>query len=148
MKITNKTTGALVYDSQMGAADSSAASTVVEGGSIVIHTNSGFLTADAPGSESGAPGTTALYPNVPNPFNPRTTVRFSLADAGRVALRIFNVRGELVKTLKDEWLTPGAYQVSWDGRDREGRPVSSGAYFAVISNDRGYRDRIRMVLLK
>jgi hypothetical protein len=148
MKITDKTTGAVVYDSQLGAADSSAASTAIGGGSIVIHTASGFLTAEAPASESGAPGTTALYPNVPNPFNPTTTLRFSVGEPGRIALRIYSVRGELVKTLKDEWVTPGGYQVSWDGRDQGGRPVASGAYFAMISNDRGFRDRIRMVLLK
>ncbi|HMI30795.1 MAG TPA: FlgD immunoglobulin-like domain containing protein, partial [Candidatus Limnocylindrales bacterium] len=148
MKITNKLTGVMVYDSQLGAADSSAASTLIDGGSIVIHTNSGFLSADAPGSESGAPAKNALFQNAPNPFNPATMLRFTLAEPGRVTLRIYSVRGELVKTLQDQWLPPGAYQASWDGRDGNGRAVSSGAYFAMISTDRGYRDRIRMVLLK
>jgi hypothetical protein len=148
MKITDKTTSAVIYDSQMGAADSSVASTIIEGGSIVIHTSSGFLSATAPSSESGAPTRNALFQNAPNPFNPHTTVRFTLAEAGRVSLRVYNVRGELVATLKDEWLLPGAYEAAWDGSDRYGRTVSSGAYFALIANDRGYRDRIRMVLLK
>jgi hypothetical protein len=148
MKITNKTTGIVIYDSQMGAADSSAASTVLGGGEIVIHTSGGLMSASAPGSESGAPAKNALYQNAPNPFNPATSLRFALVEPGRVTLRVYSVRGELVKTLKDEWLPPGVYQVSWDGRDRNGRAVSSGAYFAMISTDRGYRDRIRMVLLK
>jgi hypothetical protein len=147
MKITDKTTSAVIYDSQMGAVDSSVASTVIEGGSIVIHTSSGFLSASSP-SESGAPAKNALFQNAPNPFNPRTTLAFALAEAGRVALRVYNVRGELVKTLKNEWLLPGVYSADWNGTDDGGRPVSSGAYFALISNDRGYRDRIRMVLLK
>jgi flagellar hook assembly protein FlgD len=61
---------------------------------------------------------------------------------------VYNVRGELVKTLKNEWLPPGGYSTDWNGTDDGGRAVSSGAYFALISNDRGYRDRIRMILLK
>jgi HYR domain-containing protein/PKD domain-containing protein len=147
MKITNKVTGVVVYDSQLGASDTDAATTLIAGGSIVIHTSSGFLTAEAPGFETAAV-TTAIHQNTPNPFNPSTTLRFSVADPGRVSIRVFNVRGELVTTLRDDWVTPGAYEVHWDGKDRMGRAVSSGAYFAVMSNDRGYRDRIRMVLLK
>jgi hypothetical protein len=147
MKITDKTTGSLVYDNQLGAADTDPATTVIEGGSIVIHTSSGFLSASAP-AEFGAPARNELFQNAPNPFNPRTTLNFALAEAGRVSLRVYNVRGELVKTLKHGWLPPGVYIASWDGTDDGGRAVSSGAYFALISNDRGYRDRIRMILLK
>ena len=148
MKITDKITGGVIYDSQMGAADSSAASTVIEGGSVVIHTSSGFLSASAPSSESGVPVRNAPFQNAPNPFNPHTTLSFTLAEAGRISLRVYNVRGELVKTLKNEWLPPGGYSTDWNGTDDGGRAVSSGAYFALISNDRGYRDRIRMILLK
>ncbi len=147
IKITNKTTGTPVYDNQLGAPDSSTASTVLGGGSVVIHADKGLLSAEAPLSMD-APSKSALYPNVPNPFNPSTTLRFSLAEGGRISLRIYNVRGELVRTLQESWLPAGTYQAAWDGADQRGRAVSSGAYFAVIANDRGYRDRIRMVLLK
>jgi hypothetical protein len=114
----------------------------------VIHTSSGLLSAEAPGGDAAAASRSTLYPNVPNPFNPSTTLRFTLAEGGRTALRIYNVRGELVKTLQESWLPAGSYQAPWDGKDSRGRSVSSGTYFAVISSGAGYRDRIRMVLLK
>ena len=85
---------------------------------------------------------------MPNPFNPSTTLKYTVAEAGRTSLRVYNVRGELVRTLQESWLPAGTYQAAWDGTDQRGRAVSSGTYFAVISNDRGIRDRIRMVLLK
>jgi hypothetical protein len=69
-----------------------------------------------------------LGQNYPNPFNPETTIRFQLAEARHVTLAVYDVLGRAVATLADEALEAGAYQVHWDGTDRQGRPVASGTY--------------------
>lgn len=74
----------------------------------------------------------ALRQNVPNPFNPSTTIGFDIAEGAvkcRVRLEIFNLRGQLVNILVDEENEPGRYMVLWDGRDGKGRACPSGAYF-------------------
>ena len=81
------------------------------------------------GSEEVAQLPTTLFNNYPNPFNPTTTIRFNLKQAGPTSLRIFNSRGQLVKTLLDASLAGGMHQAVWDGRDNSGRSVSSGLYF-------------------
>lgn len=73
-----------------------------------------------------------LAQNFPNPFNPTTEIRFDIPqhDVGEVhvQVRIFNVLGELIRTLVDEKKSPGRYVVQWDSRDDNGRLVSSGIY--------------------
>jgi hypothetical protein len=71
----------------------------------------------------------------PNPFNPTTTIRYSIAAAGRVSLRIYNAAGQLVRTLVDEAQLPRAegFSVVWDGADNRGRSVSSGVYFLKLT---------------
>jgi len=70
--------------------------------------------------------TVASYPN---PFNPSTKIEFNLPRRGELRLRIYNVRGELVRTLLDEVRPAGAGHVMWDGSDDGGRAVASGVYF-------------------
>ncbi|MBD3220864.1 hypothetical protein GF314_06440 [bacterium] len=65
----------------------------------------------------------------PNPFNPATTIELILPRAGEVSLKIFNVRGELVRTLVDGEMAAGEHQVVWDGRSDTGRQAASGIYF-------------------
>jgi parallel beta-helix repeat protein len=74
-------------------------------------------------------GRTSVFPN---PFNPRTTIRFRLPDAGAARLDIFDVAGRLVRTLVDAELTPGDHEATWDGRDAAGRDVGSGSYLARL----------------
>lgn len=74
------------------------------------------------------PEVSFLGANYPNPFNPRTTIPFGLKEAGEVSVRIYNNRGQLVKTLVNENKAAGTYQLVWDGRDDLGQPVSSGMY--------------------
>jgi hypothetical protein len=89
----------------------------------------------------------ALYQNVPNPFNPVTTVRYSLAEPGRVAIRVYDVAGRLVRTLRDRREAAGERSVVWDGTNDAGRHVGSGVYFcSMIAGD--FTDRRLMVLLK
>jgi hypothetical protein len=71
----------------------------------------------------------ALYQNYPNPFNPSTDVRYYLPERCRVALEIFDVSGTLVARLAEGFHEKGPHTVSWDGRDRSGRPMNSGVYF-------------------
>ena len=71
----------------------------------------------------------------PNPFNPMTTVSFDLPRAGAAEIRIYSVRGELVGVLGGEQFPAGRNEVVWQGRDRGGRLVPSGSYFARLVVD-------------
>jgi Tol biopolymer transport system component len=93
-------------------------------------------------------GAIALAQNSPNPFNPSTKIRFATSKAGNVSLRIFNVRGELVKTIVNERMNQGSHEVSWDGRATSGQTVSSGVYYAKASVEGGASDVIKMVVAK
>ncbi|UCF04138.1 MAG: hypothetical protein JSV33_09295 [bacterium] len=71
----------------------------------------------------------ALYQNVPNPFNPTTTIRFDLPRAVHVKLCVYNVKGELIATLVNQHMPEGCKEVTWSAKDNRGRAVSSGIYF-------------------
>ena len=89
----------------------------------------------------------ALDQNFPNPFNPLTTIRYSLPQQGHVRLAIYNTIGQQVRTLVDTDMEAGAYLVSWDGRDGLGRSVGSGIYLYRLTAAQGVLTR-RMVLVK
>jgi len=90
---------------------------------------------------------TGLYSNYPNPFNPSTTIRFSLAQAMKASLRIYNSRGQLVNTLLDAALPAGQHSLVWNGKDGFGRDVASGVYFYRLSAGSRVMHR-KMLLLK
>jgi hypothetical protein len=79
-----------------------------------------------------------LESNYPNPFglNPSTTIRFSLPAASQVHLIIYNVHGQVVRTLHDQRFRAGFHQVVWDGRDDAGKTVASGVYFLQMRASR------------
>jgi hypothetical protein len=83
---------------------------------------------DVPTVEA-AGGFTAVYPN---PFNPATKLEFVLNRDNLTQLNIYNIRGELVRSLVNEALPLGSYTLTWDGRDAEGQGVASGQYFARL----------------
>jgi parallel beta-helix repeat protein len=89
----------------------------------------------------------ALCQNNPNPCNPETKISYSLAEAGPVTLKVYNLTGQLVRTLVDEVNASGTYTVRWNGRDDSGALVASGVYFyrMVAGN---YSQTRRMVMLK
>jgi beta propeller repeat protein len=89
----------------------------------------------------------ALQPSHPNPFNPRTTVSYSVPVPGAVELRVYDVRGSLVRTLVDEAVAAGLHAVTWDGRDDRGASVGSGVYFVRLSSRGDVRTQ-RVVLLE
>jgi hypothetical protein len=88
-----------------------------------------------------------LYPNSPNPFNPQTTIRFALSEAGHVRLTVYDVLGRRVASLIDQPLAAGPHAVQWDGRNANGAPVASGVYWSRLEALGGMASR-RMMLLK
>jgi hypothetical protein len=90
---------------------------------------------------------TYLEQNRPNPFNPSTQIVYQLAENGRVTLGVYDVSGRLVRTLVDGLQPAGAYSVTWDGRDDDGRLSSTGVYFCKLTAGKFSQTR-RMVLLK
>ena len=86
--------------------------------------------------------------NAPNPFNPSTTVNYSVGEAGIVKLSVYDSRGRLVKVLVERRVDQaGDYEEYWDGRDLRGHEVSSGVYYAVMELN-GKRYARKMVMLK
>lgn len=86
-------------------------------------------TSDVP---EAMPTVLRLYPNQPNPFNPKTTIRYDVPKDGRVTLRVYDVRGALVSTLVDTVMPRGSHQIDWDGRGASGRGMASGSYVARL----------------
>ena len=89
-----------------------------------------------------------LSQNLPNPFNPETVVRYTVPPPGGVvALRVYDVSGRLVRTLKEGHARAGSHVAVWDGRNANGQRVSSGVYFYRLSAPDFDQTR-KMVLLK
>ena len=93
------------------------------------------------------PAAARLHQNAPNPFNPRTTIRYDLpVDAGRVRLRLYDAAGRLVRTLVDGPQGAGAQSVVWNGRDDGGRPVATGVYFCeLVTPDRRFTRKMTLL---
>jgi len=89
----------------------------------------------------------ALSQNAPNPFNPTTTIRFSVPQTEPVKLVIYDVNGRVVRTLVDGTLEVGRHEVSWDGTDMVGRSVASGVYVYRLTSAQGEITK-RMTLVK
>ncbi len=81
------------------------------------------------GEENDVPNAFRLFPNRPNPFNPATTIDYSVERAGPVEITVFNALGQPVRTLTDGLCMPGRHSVVWDGRDQAEKAVSGGIYF-------------------
>jgi len=96
---------------------------------------------------SDQPLVTGLRGNYPNPFNPETTVSYSLAQQANVELCVYNIRGQRVATLVNERQEAGAHQAVWHGTSDDGRTVGSGVYFLRMHTP-GYTKTTKMLLLK
>jgi hypothetical protein len=119
------------------------------------------------------PTSFTLWQNYPNPFNPSTTIPFTVfgsqfmvhcpahtahgkaVDGSRLTvhspihttLRVYNILGQLVRTLVNEEMMPGNYHVIWDGNDSQGKPVSSGIYFYKLKRE-GFEKTKKMIMIK
>ena len=110
--------------------------------------NNGEIIGTASGLTSMAtPQTFALHPNMPNPFNPETTIRFELPQAAETRLEIFDVLGQKVLTLVAGQLQLGIHSAVWDGRDEGGIQVGNGVYLYRLQAGEFTQMR-RMLLLK
>jgi len=104
-------------------------------------------TGPATGTEEHRVFVTRLEPARPNPFNPSTTLAFSLSSDGRTALRVYDAAGRLVATLVDSEFEAGPHEVVWDGKSDSGESAASGVYFVKLEAA-GVEDRGKLVLLK
>ena len=76
----------------------------------------------------------SLFKTYPNPFNSKLRIVYQVQNPGEIKINIYNIRGNLVKTLTDNFHQSGPFQLDWNGDDRFGLPVSSGVYLVVIHN--------------
>ena len=107
------------------------------------------LGGDLTAAEDGPlPARSALLANVPNPFNPKTEIRYALAAAGDLRLAVYDVAGRQVATLFAGRQEAGLHSVVWNGVDDAGQPVSSGIYFARLITADGTVDTSKLTLLK
>jgi hypothetical protein len=103
--------------------------------------------------ETERPSDFTLYQNYPNPFNPNTTIKFKVQGSRfkvpihNTTLTVYNLLGQKVKTLVDEPLKSGSYEVVWDGKNDSGNEVSSGVYFYRIQTS-SFSETKKMVLIK
>ena len=88
-----------------------------------------------------------LADNYPNPFNPATTIEFSIANDSHVNLSIYNVKGQLVRTLVDEFKINNHYKIVWDGKNDHGIPVASGVYFYRLETD-SFSESKKLILMR
>lgn len=80
-----------------------------------------------------SPQAYTLSQNYPNPFNPATKIEYAVQQAGHVTIRVYNLRGEIVRTLVDTQRSMGEYAAVWDGKNDRGSSVASGQYFYQLS---------------
>jgi hypothetical protein len=86
-----------------------------------------------------------LSQNHPNPFNSSTVIEYSLPTAGLVVVEVYNLLGQEVVTLTNDYRAHGTHNFAWDGTDSRGAPVASGVYFARMSFNGGGQT-VKMVL--
>jgi hypothetical protein len=98
--------------------------------------------------QAALPTEFALAQNYPNPFNPSTVIGFSIPEATDVQLAIYNVLGQEVRTLANDVVQPGVYEITWDGNDNAGNQVVSGVYFYRMTTSAGFTENHKLVKLK
>jgi len=91
--------------------------------------------------------TTELKGNYPNPFNPTTTIRYSVRDNSPVTIDVFNVKGQRVSRLVNETKEAGEHTAVWNGKDDNGRAVSSGIYYFKMNAGK-YSSTKKMIMMK
>ncbi|KAA3600380.1 MAG: T9SS C-terminal target domain-containing protein [Calditrichaeota bacterium] len=98
--------------------------------------------------ENSLPEKIELLQNYPNPFNPSTKIDFTLQESQNISLNIFNVKGQLVKTLFSGFSEKGLKSLTWDSKDSFGNLVSSGTYFYKLETETGFSETKKMSFLR
>jgi hypothetical protein len=98
-------------------------------------------------TDAVTPKSTKLAQNFPNPFNPSTTIKFDLKEKGLVTLKVYNVAGQLVRTLVSGVRDANSYTVTWDGKNDRGGAVASGVYFYKMET-KDFNQTRKMVMLR
>lgn len=102
------------------------------------------FSSDAVPQSAGA----TLYDNFPNPFNPETTISFSLLQESNVQISIYNIRGQKVKQLVNDKFPQGKHFIVWNGKNSQDKSAASGIYFYRFVVDGKLQDQKKMLLLK
>jgi hypothetical protein len=97
---------------------------------------------------SSAPPVFSLMNNAPNPFNPATAIVYEVPEPARISIIVYNMLGQEVARLVDQYQTPGRYEVLWDSRNAQGSRVTSGIYLYRMQSSTGFVQTRRMTLLK
>ena len=131
---------AVNLDVEISITSNDAYSTII---SLPVHVQASVANLDP----NGTPLVTMLEGNYPNPFNPETAIRFSTKEPGNVRLSVFNVKGQLIRTLVNGDLPSGNHRIIWNGKDSNGSSVSSGMYLYRMETP-GYNKTLKMMLMK
>lgn len=99
------------------------------------------------GPINGLPMEFKVTSNYPNPFNPSTTVKYTIPEKNNVSIKVYDAMGALVKELVNETMFAGEHEVKWNGRNNNNVPVASGVYFMNVQSGNYYKT-IKMMLLK
>lgn len=113
----------------------------------VMQRSMDWLLPDLTAVPGATPMALRLDQNLPNPFNPKTDIRFALPAAGAVSLRVFDVEGRQVRVLAEGPYATGEHTVTWDGKNDAGQTVPSGVYFYRLAGDTESRTR-KMLMMK
>jgi len=112
----------------------------------------GFFPTGVKVVNQNTPSTFAVSQNYPNPFNPTTNIEFSIPTASTIQLNVYNILGELVKTLTSGEIVSGNYKVTWNGTNNHGTSVASGIYFyRLVAESKGAANYVvtkKMLLMK
>lgn len=153
------------FNSGFGIQESSDALIISSVGQVFIGTmegnnaqiNSGFLvnssfknyitSTESKSNHISSPIRYDLSQNYPNPFNPVTTIGYSVSKNSKVGIFIYNVLGQLVKTLVNKNKDAGYYTVNWNGTDKKGKSVGSGVYIYKMETDNFTKTK-KLILLK
>jgi PKD repeat protein len=132
MRIKDSSNDAVIYDNQMSEPDGSDPTTVLGGGSIVIHKAKGLGGSEKPDVPAAALASAveyALSGGEPNPFRLGTVIQFGLAERSRVEIDLYDVSGKRMRNLVRGELEAGAHVERLSNQDRAGAPLAAGIYF-------------------
>ena len=85
--------------------------------------------------------------NYPNPFNPSTNIAYTITKYNYISIVIYDVKGNQIMSLVNEYKTPGQYRINWNGKNEKGIPVAGGLYFYSIRSGE-FRETKKMICLK